>query len=51
MTINTHATSDHKIAEIITEEIILSSTEDALDLIGNLSYQGFDKIMPCSKLS
>ena len=32
-------------AEIITDKVILRSTEDGLDLLGNLYYQGFDKII------
>src|SRR5690606_22787786 len=45
MKIETHNINDKKIAEIITEEIILRTTEDGLDLLGNLYYQGFDKII------
>lgn len=45
MKIETHYTNHQKIAEIITDEIILSSTEDGLEIIGNLHYQGFDKII------
>ncbi|MFC2348472.1 MAG: hypothetical protein ACFNO7_06200 [Bacteroides sp.] len=32
-------------AEIIADKIILTSTEDGLELLGNLYYQGFDKII------
>lgn len=45
MNIETHNINGKKIAEIITTEIILKTTEDGLDLLGNLSYQGFDKII------
>lgn len=45
MKIETHNINNKKIAEIITDEIILSTIEDGLDLLGNLSYQGFDKII------
>ena len=45
MNIETHNINDKKIAEIITDEIILKTTEDGLDLLGNLNYQGFDKII------
>ena len=45
MNIETHNINDKKIAEIITDEIILKTIEDGLDLLGNLSYQGFDKII------
>src|SRR5690606_31593567 len=34
-----------KIAEIITDKVILKTIEDGLDLLGNLYYQGFDKII------
>ncbi|WP_238319963.1 DUF4180 domain-containing protein [Porphyromonas macacae] len=36
-------------AEIITDKIILRSIEDGLDLLGNLYYQGFDKIIVYEK--
>ena len=45
MEINTHNIEDTKVAEIITDKVILRSTEDGLDLLGNLYYQGFDKII------
>ena len=45
MTIETHHTNSLKIAEIISDEIILRSVEDGLDLLGDLYYQGFDKIL------
>jgi hypothetical protein len=45
MIIETHNINDKKIAEIISDEIILSTIEDGLDLLGNLYYQGFDKII------
>lgn len=45
MNIETHNINYKKIAEIITDEIILKTTEDGLDLLGNLNYQGFDKII------
>lgn len=45
MKIETHQINDIKVAEIITDEIILSTIEDGLDLLGNLYYQGFDKII------
>lgn len=40
-----HNVNGKKVAEIITDEIILRTTEDGLDLLGNLYYQGFDKII------
>ncbi|MGP1409280.1 DUF4180 domain-containing protein [uncultured Porphyromonas sp.] len=45
MEIKTHNIEDTKVAEIITDKVILRSTEDGLDLLGNLYYQGFDKII------
>lgn len=45
MEIKTHQFNNITIAEIISDEIVLSSVDEALDLIGNLGYQGFDKII------
>ncbi|MDO4721872.1 DUF4180 domain-containing protein [Porphyromonas circumdentaria] len=45
MKIKTHNIDNRKVAEVITDKIILRSTEDGLDLLGNLYYQGFDKII------
>ena len=45
MEIKTHNIDNTKVAEIITDKVILRSTEDGLDLLDNLYYQGFDKII------
>jgi hypothetical protein len=45
MKIETHILNDLKIAEIVSETIIISNNQDGLDLLGNLYYQGFDKII------
>ena len=45
MEIKIHTIDDRKIAEIISNDIVLQTVEDALDLIGNMSYQGFDKLI------
>lgn len=45
MKIKEQARSGIKIAEVISNEVIIQTTEDALDLMGNLYYQGFDKIV------
>ncbi|HYG37506.1 MAG TPA: DUF4180 domain-containing protein [Cytophagales bacterium] len=45
MNIETHTINDIKIAEISADEIIIKSTEDGLDLLGNIYYQGFDRII------
>ncbi|KFC21872.1 DUF4180 domain-containing protein [Epilithonimonas lactis] len=49
MEIRTHITNEEKIAEVVSEEIIINSVEDALDLVGNLYYQGFDKLVISEK--
>lgn len=45
MKIETHNINDIKIAEIISEETIISTTEDGLDLLENVYYQGFGRFM------
>lgn len=45
MKIESHKFKNIKIAEIIADGIIIRNTEDGLELLGNLSYQGFDKII------
>ncbi|MEN6456358.1 MAG: DUF4180 domain-containing protein [Prolixibacteraceae bacterium] len=45
MKIETHDINGIKIAEVISEVNIINSVEDGLDLLGNLYYQGFDKIV------
>jgi len=45
MKIKTHNINDTKIAELISDVIIIDKIEDGLDLLGNLYYQGFDKIV------
>ena len=45
MKIESHTINNTNIAQILSEEIIISSAEDGLDLLGNLYYQGFDKII------
>lgn len=45
MEIKPHHINNLKIAEIISEDSIINSSEDGLDLLGNLYYQGFDKIL------
>ncbi len=45
MKIETHIINDIKIAEIQSELIIINNHQDGLDLLGNLYYQGFDKII------
>jgi hypothetical protein len=45
MEIETHIIDDTKIAEVISEVSVISKIEDGLDLLGDLYYQGFDKII------
>lgn len=45
MNIEKHQTRDTKTAEVISEEILVSNPEDGLQLMGDLYYQGFDKII------
>ena len=45
MKIIDHSIRSVKIAEIIADEILIRSAEDGLDLLGNLYYQGFDKVI------
>lgn len=45
MKIETHNINDIKIAEITSDETIITTSQDGLDLLGNLYYQGFDRIV------
>ncbi|MBD1434392.1 DUF4180 domain-containing protein [Sphingobacterium sp. DN00404] len=45
MNIQPHTIKDTEIAEIISDDIIIRNAEDALDLMGNVYYQGFDKMI------
>ncbi len=45
MKIELHTINNTKIAEVISDDIVIKSTEDGLDLLGNLYYQDFDKIV------
>jgi len=45
MEIKTHHVKDLKAAEIITDEVIFKTADEALDITGNLYYQGYDKII------
>lgn len=45
MTIETHHTDNTKTAEVISEEILVSNPEDGLQLMVDLYYQEFDKII------
>jgi hypothetical protein len=45
MKIETHILNETKIAEIISNELIIKSAEDGLDLLENPYCQGFDNII------
>lgn len=45
MTTETHTVEGINIAEVVSEGTVIHNTEDGLDLLGNLYYQGFDKII------
>lgn len=45
MEIKSHNINDTKIAEVISDKIIINSADDSLDLLGNIYYQGFEKLI------
>ena len=45
MEIHTHQINDLEIAEVTASTVILNNVEDGLDLLGNLYYQGFERII------
>src|SRR5690606_4953028 len=45
MKIESHHVNNVRIAEVITDEVVLKTLEDGLDLLGNVYYQGFDKVI------
>ena len=45
MKIETHVLNNTKIAEVISDALVIKTSEDGLDLLGNLYYQDFDKII------
>lgn len=45
MIIQDHHVNHTKIAEIVADSVVLQDVEGALDLIGNLTYQGYEKII------
>lgn len=49
MNIEVHQPDSNKIAEVISEDILISSPEDGLQLLADLYYQDFDKIIVYEK--
>ncbi|SIR51748.1 DUF4180 domain-containing protein [Chryseobacterium sp. RU33C] len=45
MFIKSHEINTLKIAEIISDDLIIQSAQGGLDLMGNIYYQGFDKVI------
>lgn len=45
MQIKTHCINDIKIAELVSDKAIISNIGDVPDLLGNLYYQDFDRII------
>ncbi|WP_338814656.1 DUF4180 domain-containing protein [Bernardetia sp. Wsw4-3y2] len=45
MEIKTHKINTTQIAELISDAILINNDEDSLNLLGNLYYQGFDKMI------
>ncbi|QGY46869.1 DUF4180 domain-containing protein [Maribellus comscasis] len=45
MKIREHNINNSKIAELVSDEIVIRNSDDGLDLLGDLYYQGFDKII------
>jgi len=45
MQIRSHTSNNTPIAEVISEHIVIGNSEEGLDLLGNLYYQGFDKVI------
>lgn len=44
MNIQTHLVDTIEIAEVIADGVIVRHADDALDLMANLYYQGFDRM-------
>ncbi|MBK1896977.1 DUF4180 domain-containing protein [Chryseobacterium paridis] len=45
MEVRSHEINGTKVAEIISDTVIIESAQDGLDLLGNMYYQGFDKVI------
>lgn len=45
MNIVTHEQGEIKIAEVISDQVLIGNVEEGLQLMGDLYYQGFDKII------
>ncbi len=45
MQIKSHQINQHQVAEVISDDLVIASNEDGLNLIGNIYYQGFDRVI------
>ena len=45
MKIEIHQINNTKIVEVVSDTLVIKSSEDGLDLLGNLYYQDVDKII------
>ncbi len=45
MKIEIHEINDQQIAEVVSDTNVIATTQDGLDLLGNLYFQGFDKVI------
>jgi hypothetical protein len=45
MHIETHRVKDHTVAEMISTDVIISTADDSLSLLGDLYYQGYDAMI------
>lgn len=45
MTVEAHVINEIRVAEVIAEGITIRCLDDALELLGNLYYQDFDKVI------
>ena len=45
MQIHAHTINNIKIAEVVSDHVLIASAEDGLDLLGSIYYQGFDRVI------
>lgn len=45
MQIETRLVNEVKIAEVVSDELIIRTPQDGLDLLGNIYYEGFDRVI------
>lgn len=45
MRLEIHLIKEHRIVEVLSEDLLIASAEEGLDLLGTLYYQDIDKII------